>query len=79
MLNDEEIVEVLNSAGIDFDSTAYDPEKSFHDNSIDSLDVMSLFLAIEEKHGIKFSEAESNAIQSPRQLSTALAEKLQKI
>jgi acyl carrier protein len=79
MSNDGEIVAALDEAGIDYDSTAYDPEKSFRDNGIDSLDVMSLFLAIEEKHGIKFSEAESSAIQSPRQLSIALAGKLGKI
>lgn len=76
MSNDGEIVAALDDAGIDYDSAAYDPEKSFRDNGIDSLDVMSLFLAIEEKHGVKFSEAESNALQTPRQLSIALAEKL---
>ena len=74
MSNDGEIVAVLDGAGIDYDSTAYDPEKSFRDNGIDSLDVMSLFLAIEEKHGIKFPEGAWNAIQTPRQLSIALAE-----
>jgi acyl carrier protein len=78
MINDEEIVEALDDAGIDYDSTSYDPEKPFRNNGIDSLDVMSLFLAIEERHGVKFSEAEATAIQSPRQLSTALAEKLRK-
>lgn len=77
MPNDGEIVAALNDAGVDYDLTAYDPEKTFRDNGIDSLDVMSLFLAIEEKYGVKFSEAESAAIQSPRQLLAALAEKLQ--
>ena len=39
MPNDEEIIAALDEAGIDYDSTDYDPEKSFRDNGIDSLDV----------------------------------------
>ena len=79
MSNDGEIVAALDGAGIDYDSAVYDPEKSFRDNGIDSLEVMSLFLVIEEKYGVKFSESEWTAIQSPRQLSNGLAEKLRKI
>lgn len=76
MVNDEEVVEALKTAAIDYDSAGYDPVRSFRDNGIDSLDVMSLFLAIEEKHGVSFSEEEATAIQNPRQLSVLLAEKL---
>jgi acyl carrier protein len=72
MSNDQRIIDALREAGIDYDAEAYDQARSFRDNGIDSLDVMSLFLAIEEKYGVKFSEEEANAINSPMGISSAL-------
>ncbi|HEY2345284.1 MAG TPA: acyl carrier protein [Xanthomonadaceae bacterium] len=74
--NDQRIVDALQGAGIDYDSDNFSPERSFRDNGIDSLDVMGLFLAIEEKHGVKFSEQEADAIKTPGDLSLALDRKL---
>ncbi|MDN5924311.1 MAG: acyl carrier protein [Xanthomonadales bacterium] len=74
--NDQRIVEALSNAAIDYDSENFSPDKSFRDNNIDSLDVMSLFLAIEEKHGVKFSGEEADAIETPAELSRALDRKL---
>ena len=73
---DQRIAEALREAAIDCDIENLDPEQSFRDNGIDSLDVMGLFLAIEEKYDIKFSEAESDAIKTPAALSLALDGKL---
>jgi len=76
MANDQRIIEALTEAGIDYDAEAYDPAKSFRDNGIDSLDVMGLFLAIQEKYGVKFAEAEVPNIKTPLDISAALDRKL---
>lgn len=73
---DQRILDALNRAGIDHDAKSFSPDQSFRDNGIDSLDVMSLFLAVEETHGVKFSAAEAEAIRTPAELSLALARKL---
>lgn len=73
---DQRITDGLRDAGVDFDSENFSPGLSFRDNDIDSLDVMSLFLALEEKYGVKFSTAEAEAISSPAELSSALDRKL---
>jgi len=73
---DQRIIDALKQAGIDYDVEGFDPSKSFTDNGIDSLDVMSLFLAIEEKHGVTFSEEEANSIKSPLGITQALEGKL---
>ncbi len=73
---DQRIIDALNAAGIDYDQAGYDPAKTFRDNGIDSLDVMSLFLAIEEAFAVKFSESEANTIRTPAEISAALDQKL---
>jgi acyl carrier protein len=50
----------------------FDSNKSFRDNGIDSLDVMTVFLAVEENYGIKISEDESLRINSPAQLLSVI-------
>lgn len=72
---DQRILDALNRAGIDHDAESFSPDRSFRDNGIDSLDVMSLFLAVEEMHGVKFSAAEAEGIQTPAELSLALDHK----
>ncbi|HTA64694.1 MAG TPA: acyl carrier protein [Xanthomonadaceae bacterium] len=74
--NEQRIIDALQGAGIDFDLENFAPSRSFRDNGIDSLDVMGLFLAIEEKHGVKFSEQEADAIKTPGELGLALDRKL---
>lgn len=74
--NDQRIITALRDAGIDYDSENFSPSASFLDNGIDSLDVMSLFLALEEKYDIKFSTTEAEAVKSPAGLSSALDRKL---
>jgi len=61
-------------AGLDVvpDMSRFDSDKTFRDNGIDSLDVMTVFLAVEENYGIKISEDESLRINSPAQLLSAI-------
>jgi len=61
-------------AGLDVvpDMSRFDSNKSFRDNGIDSLDVMTVFLAVEENYGIKISEDESLRINSPAQLLSVI-------
>lgn len=48
------------------------PGKSFQDNGIDSLDVFTIFLAVEERYGIKLSEDEVSLVKSIDDLSSLL-------
>lgn len=52
------ILAIVESLEVVPDMAGFDPARSFKDNGIDSLDVMSLFLEIEETFGTKFSEDE---------------------
>lgn len=74
--NDQRIITALCDAGIDYDSENFSANSTFRDNGIDSLDVMSLFLALEEKYGVKFSTDEAEAIKTPAELSLAIDHKL---
>ena len=74
--NDQRILNALRNAGIDYNAVEYDAAKPFRDNGIDSLDVMSLLLAIEEAHGLKLSEEEVGSLKAPADLSALLDRKL---
>lgn len=52
------ILAIVESLEVVPDMAGFDPARSFKDNGIDSLDVMSLFLEIEETFATKFSEDE---------------------
>ena len=78
-MQDEVIKQALDAAGIDYDTTGYDPAKTFRDNGIDSLDVMSLFLQIEEKYSVNFTEDDALAVKTPGDLLSAVAEKLKHV
>lgn len=73
---DQRIIDVLRDADIDYDSEHFSPNLSFKDNGIDSLDVMGLFLAIEENHAVKFTAKEAGEIKTPAELSAMLDRKL---
>lgn len=64
MIDLREVVEIIAAIGVVEDMAGFDPEKSWKENGIDSLDVMTLFLAIEEKKKIKISEAEADRVAS---------------
>jgi acyl carrier protein len=64
MVTVEKIVEVVSSAGVVDDMSKFDPNKSFKENGIDSLDVFTVFLAVEDQLGVKLSEEESIGVKS---------------
>jgi acyl carrier protein len=68
-----EVVMLIAKSGAVADMDRFDPSKSFKENDIDSLDVYTIFLAVEEKLGIKFSDEESSRIQSVDDILDALA------
>ncbi len=58
MTNLNKILSIVESLEVLADMTVFDPARSFKDNGIDSLDVMNLFLEIEETFDTKFTEEE---------------------
>lgn len=64
MIDLREVVEIIAATGVVEDMAGFDPAKSWKENGIDSLDVMTLLLAIEEKKQIKISEAEADRVAS---------------
>lgn len=72
MVTVEKIVEVISSAGVVDDMSKFDPNKSFKENGIDSLDVFTVFLAVEEQLGAKFSEEESTSVKSASEIVALL-------
>jgi acyl carrier protein len=58
------ILELVESAGVVPNMAAFDPDKSFRNNGVDSLDVMNILLVVEEGLDIKFSEDEAGRIDS---------------
>lgn len=59
-----EIIAIIESTEALTDMSNFDQDKSFKENGINSLDVMSIFLAVEEKYGIKFADDEVEKIAS---------------
>lgn len=68
MITLAEFVLVLDESGISIDPDKLQADKSFADNGVDSLDVMSLFLHVEEKYNVKFPDDEVPNILTPNQL-----------
>lgn len=68
MVELSKVVELVAASGVVSDMGKFDPSKTFKDNDIDSLDVMSVFLAVEEGLGIKFTEEEISLIHSAAQM-----------
>jgi acyl carrier protein len=58
MTNLTKVLAIVESLEVLPDVTAFDPARSFKDNGIDSLDVMNLFLEVEETFNTKFTEEE---------------------
>jgi len=52
----EEIISLIQGAGVSADISDIKEDTLLHDAGIDSLDMMNVFLAIEEKFDIKISD-----------------------
>jgi acyl carrier protein len=60
----EQLTEIISETGFVDDMASFDPNASFSDNGIDSLDVMTVLLKIEESTGVEFSDKEYDAFVS---------------
>jgi acyl carrier protein len=58
------------------DLARFDPVATFQVNGIDSLDLMTVYLAIEEHFGVKLTDPELERIHSVADIVTALQRKL---
>lgn len=58
MIDIEKLLKIISATELIDDMAQFDPAKTFKENNIDSLDVMTLLLAIEEGIKVKFSEDE---------------------
>lgn len=75
MVEVQDVIEIIANADVLQDMSEFDPDKTFKANGIDSLDVMNVFLAIEEHYGIKFSEEEVEQINTASDLVKTLLTK----
>jgi acyl carrier protein len=66
------VIDIIAKADVLSTMSGFDPDKTFKENGIDSLDVMTLFLAVEERYRIKFSESEVEEINTASELMEAL-------
>lgn len=66
------ILEVITNADVVDDMNDFVVNKTFKQNGIDSLDVMSLFLAIEEKFDMKFSEEDYEKVHTAIDLQSMI-------
>jgi acyl carrier protein len=64
MVELNKVIEIVEAAGVVPDMSKFDPNKTFRENDVDSLDVLNLFLAVEEQLGVKFSDEEASQINS---------------
>ncbi len=70
-----ELIALAVNTGFVPDPGSFDADKTFAQNGIDSLDTMTVLLAIEEAVGAKFSESELAAIHSLADVERTLAQR----
>lgn len=73
MVTVEKIVEIIAGSGGIKNIEAFDPEKSFKDNGVDSLDVYTILLAVEEGLGVAFTDEETDRIRSVADVAKILS------
>lgn len=64
MITIEQILEVISGSDVVEDMSRFNPDKTFKENGVDSLDVFTVLLAVEERFEVKFTESESDAIRT---------------
>lgn len=57
----EQVVSIMNAAGLDSDIAKLDPALSLGKQGVDSLDMINALLAIQEEFNIKISDAEMSS------------------
>lgn len=72
MIELQGVIDTIAQSGVLSDMGGFDADKTFKANGVDSLDVMNIFLAVEEQYGIKFSDDEVEEINSASDLLRVL-------
>jgi acyl carrier protein len=75
MFTIEQVIESIAGTGVVQDIAKFDPVQTFKENGVDSLDVFTIFLAVEEDLNVKFSEEDSIAIKSAAEMIEVLNSK----
>jgi len=68
----EKIVKIISDVGVIDDVAIFDVNKTFKENGVDSLDVFTIFLALEEGLNVKFSEEDSLRLKSAAEIANFL-------
>ena len=71
-----QILDLVAKSGTVEDMDNFDSSKTFRENGVDSVEVMGLFLAVEEGLGVKFSEDEANSINTIDEMVALLNSKI---
>lgn len=64
LVTHEDILSAAESAGLSVDLSGVDGDDSLKDAGIDSLDIMTFFLGIEEKFNVKIPDEDIDALDS---------------
>jgi acyl carrier protein len=63
-IKQQEILSIMESVGVSVDVAKIKSDMTFKNAGIDSLEMMNVFLGIEEKFGIKIPDEEIDALKS---------------
>lgn len=75
MASMEKILEIISLTGVVDDMSTFDVNKTFKDNGVDSLDIFTIFLAVQEQLDIQLTEEEFGGVSSVVDLMALLKEK----
>ena len=64
----QDVIAVIAETGVKSDMDNFDPEKTFEDNGIDSLDTYTILLALEEKTSVPLEEVDLDKVNSAKAL-----------
>lgn len=76
MIDQGYVIELLRELELGSSGSGAEAARSFRDNGIDSLDVMTLLLALEERTGVKLGDEEVATIGSIGDLVAAVNRRL---
>jgi acyl carrier protein len=72
MIQMDRLIELVASAEVLDDMSQFDPDRTFVENGIDSLDIMVVYIKLEQELGITFSNSEVIEIKSAREMLAAI-------
>jgi len=72
----KKFIEYLNQEDINYDVDGFNSNNSFSDNGIDSLDIFTVLLKIEDDLGIKVPDSDLDNINTVDELITYINDKL---